>query len=97
MQQRGTKKSDQEIEKLRAKTVNTLDAALSILSRKGCWLKNRVLVVFGDIINNRHQQDVVQLRTQKGCLEFYRALCVDGHVPSAGLALRLWRSLRSRW
>ena len=77
--QRGTKKSDQEIEKLRAKSLNTLDAALQVLSRKDCWMRNKVLVVFGTIVNTMHQEDVVMHRTKKGSMEFYRQLCSHGH------------------
>ena len=58
-----------------------MDAALSVLKNRDTWLKNRVILEFGQLVSEDHSRDVVMHRTQRGSVQWNKEKASAGHVP----------------
>eukprot|EP00971_Amphidinium_carterae_P279351 5545583-Amphidinium_carterae.1 len=56
---RSTKRVDLYVQKLHEKFINTLDAALTALQKEDCWLRNRIMIIFGFMVEAKHSQDAI--------------------------------------
>lgn len=89
---RGTKHGDAGVEKLRATTVNAIDACLQVLKSAKSWSWNQLIVLFGGMASEVHGRDVVALSTQQGAAFWHRDQAMRGNTT---LLRKMARQLHS--